>query len=145
MLKCTFLGSWAETPIQALREQLSALPRPKDTPKAQHAQLRKAKAQLQQELQALLSAHEAAIQRQVNTGTNYRHKLAMLAKKASEQRDTLLRRVGKASVDVLPRMIWIYEYERQGDDDWVSAKHDAKRFFRTLRHASATAVAGAAP
>ena len=130
--------------IQALREQLSALPRPKDTPKAQHAQLRKTHAQLQQELDALLSAQEAAIQRQVNTGTNYRHKLAMLAKKASGQRDTLLRRVGKESVEVLARLLWIYDYDRQGDDDWVSAKHDARRFFHTLRRVRAQAVADAA-
>ena len=34
--------------VEALRTQLSALPLPKDSPKAQHAQLRKAKAQLHQ-------------------------------------------------------------------------------------------------
>ena len=122
-------------PIHDLREQLSALPRPKDTPKAQHAQLRKAHAQLQQELDALLSAQEAAIQRQGNMGTHYRHKLAMLAKKASGQRDTLLRRVGKESVEGLSRLLWIYDYDRQSDEDWVSAKQDARRFFRTLRRA----------
>lgn len=131
--------------VQALRDQLSALPLPKDTPKTQHAQLRKAKAQLQHALQALLSAQEATIQRQVNKGSNYRHQLAMLATKASRASDTLLRRVGKASVDVLPRMIWLYEYERRGDDDWLTAKQDARRFFRTMQHARAQAVAGAAP
>lgn len=132
-------------PVQALQAQLNALPRPKDTPKAQHAALRKAKAPLQQDLDALLSAQETAIQRQVSTGTNYRRKLELLVTQARGQRDALLHRVGKMSVEVLPKMLWVYEYERQGDDDWRTAKRDARRFFRTLRQARAQTVAGAAP
>ena len=127
--------------VHALRTQLSALPLPKDTPKAQHAQLRKEKAQLQHALQALLSAQEAEITRHVTKAANARHKLATLVKTASGYHDTLLRTVGKASVDVLPRMIWIYEYDRQGDDDWRTAKREAKRFVRQVRQASAPPVA----
>lgn len=118
--------------VQALRDKISAIPLPKDTPQAHKAQLRKEKAQLQHELQALLSAQEATIQSQVNKIANYRHKLETLAKQASAHRDTMLRKVGKASVDVLPRMIWMYEYERRGDDDWHTAKKEAKSFFRQV-------------
>jgi hypothetical protein len=131
--------------VQAFRVQLSALPLPKDTPKAQHAQLRKDKARLQQELQALLKAQEAAITRHVTKAANARHKLETLVKTASGYHDTLLRTVGKASVDVLPRMIWIYEYDRQGDDDWRTAKREAKRFVRQLQHARGMPVAVEAP
>ena len=127
--------------IQALRAQLSALPLPKDTPKAQHAQLRKAKAQLHQQLQTLLKAQETEIAHHVKKAAHARHKLATLVQTASGYPDTLLRTVGKASVDVLPRMIWIYEYDRQGDDDWRTAKREAKRFVRQLRQASAQPMA----
>jgi hypothetical protein len=40
-------------------------------------------------------------------------------------------------VDVLPRLLWIYELDRQGEDDWRTAKREAKRFVRQVRHASA--------
>jgi hypothetical protein len=132
-------------PLSALRAQLSALPLPKDTPKAHQAQLRKDKAQLQQALQALLSAQEAAITRQVQQSSNARHKLATLVKTVQGYPETLLRKVGKASVDVLPRMIWIYDFERQGDDDWRTAKRDARRFLRQVRQTSTAAGAGEAP
>ena len=92
------------TQVQALRAQLSTLPLPKDTPKAQHAQLRKEKAQLQQALQ---KAQEAEIARQMKKGANAQHKLATLVKTANGYIDTLRDKVGKASVDVLPKMIWI--------------------------------------
>ncbi len=131
--------------IQALRAELSALPLPKDTPKAQHAQLRKDKAQLHQQLQTLLKAQETEIAHHVKKAAHARHKLATLVKTASGYPDTLLRTVGKASVDVLPRMIWIYEYDRQGDDDWRTAKREAKRFVRQLRQASAQPMAVEAP
>ncbi len=131
--------------VHALRTQLSALPLPKDTPKAQHAQLRKEKAQLQHALQALLSAQEAEITRHVKKAAHARHKFETLVKTASGYTDTLLRTVGKASVDVLPRMIWIYEYDRRGDDDWRTAKREAKRFVRQLRQASAQPMAVEAP
>ena len=131
--------------VHALRAQLCVLPLPKDTPKAQHAQLRKARAQLQQQLQALLKAQETDITRHVKKATNVQHKLETLVKTASGYHDTLLRTVGKASVDVLPRMIWIYEFDRQGDDDWRAAKREAKRFIRQVRHASAPPVAVEAP
>jgi hypothetical protein len=98
--------------VRALRAQLSALPLPKDTLKAQHTQLRKTKAQLHQELQALLSAQETEITRRVKQGATARHKLETLVKTASGYPDSLLAKVGKASVEVLPRMIWIYEYDR---------------------------------
>jgi len=127
--------------VRALRTQLSALPLPKDTPKAHQAQLRQQKAQLNQELQALLKAQEAEITRHVRKGTTARHKLATLVKTASGYHDTVLRKVGKASVDVLPRMIWIYELDRQGDDAWRAAKREAKRFVRQVRQASAPPVA----
>jgi len=130
--------------LSALRAQLSALPRPKDTPKAQQAQLRKDKAQLQQALAELLRAQEAAITRQVRQSANARQKLVTLVKTVEGYPDTLLRKVGKASVDVLPRIIWIYEYDRQGDDDWRTAKRDARRFLRQVRQARAQPVAGAA-
>ncbi len=66
-------------------------------------------------------------------------------KTASGYTDTLLRTVGKASVDVLPRMLWIYEFDRQGDDDWRIAKREAKRFVRQVRQASAPPLAIEAP
>jgi len=131
--------------VQALRAQLSALPLPKDTPKAHQAQLRKEKAQLNQELQALLKAQEAEITRHVKKHATARHKLATLVKTVSGYPDTLLRTVGKASVDVLPRMLWIYELDRQGDDAWRAAKREAKRFIRQVRQASAPPVAVEAP
>jgi hypothetical protein len=131
--------------VQALKAQLSALPLPKDTPKALQAQLRTQKAQLHQELQALLKAQEAEITRHVRKGANARHKLETLVKTASGYHDTVLRKVGKASVDVLPRMLWIYELDRQGDDDWRAAKREAKRFVRQVRHASAQHLAVEAP
>ena len=121
--------------VQALRAQLSALPLPQDTPKAQHPQLRKQKTQLQQDLQALLQAQEAAITRRITKHANARHKLDTLVKTVNGYPNTLLRTVGKASVDVLPRMIWIYEFDRQGDDDWRTAKREAKRFIRQVRQA----------
>jgi hypothetical protein len=127
--------------VQVLRAQLSALPLLKDTPKAQHAQLRKAKAQLHQELQARLKAQETEITRRVKQGATARHKLETLVKTASGYTDSLLAKVGKASVEVLPRMIWIYEYDRQGDDDWRTAKREAKRFVRQVRQASAPSMA----
>jgi len=131
--------------VQTLRAQLSALPLPKDIPKAQQAQLRKDKAQLQHALQALLKAQEAEITRRVKQGTHARHKRDTLVKTASGYTDSLLAKVGKASVEVLPRMIWIYEYDRQGDTDWRTAKREAKRFVRQLRQASAQHVAVEAP
>jgi hypothetical protein len=127
--------------VQALRARLSALPLPKDTPKAQHAQLRKERTQLQHELQALLKAQEAEITRRIKQGAHARHKLDTLVKTASGYIDSLVSKVGKASVDVLPRMLWIYELDRQGDADWRMAKREAKRFVRQLRQGSATPVA----
>jgi hypothetical protein len=130
---------------QEYAAQLSALPRPKDVPKAHHAQLRQDRAQLQHALDELLRAQEATITRQVTQSTNVRHKLATLVKTVQGYPDTLLRKVGKASVDVLPRIIWIYDFERQGDDDWRTAKRDARRFLRQVRQAHATPAAGEAP
>jgi len=131
--------------LSALRAQLSALPRPKDTPKAQQAQLRQDRAQLQQALDALLRTQETAITRQVTQSSNARHKLATLVKTVQGYPETLLRKVGKASVDVLPRIIWIYDFERQGDEDWRTAKRDARRFVRQVRQTSTAAGAGEAP
>jgi hypothetical protein len=131
--------------LHTLRTQLSALPLPKDTPKAQQAQLRKDKAQLQQALQVLLRAQEAEITRQVKQSSTARHKLATLVKTVQGYPETLLRKVGKTSVDVLPRIIWIYDFERQGDNDWRTAQRDARRFVRQVRQASTAAGAGEAP
>jgi hypothetical protein len=129
------------TQVQALRAQLSALPLPKDTPKAQQALVRKQKAQLTQELQALLQAQEAEIVRRLKRHANARHKLDTLVKTVSGYPDTVVQKIGKASIDVLPRMVWIYDYDRQGDADWRAAKREAKRFVRQLRQASAPPVA----
>ncbi len=131
--------------VHALRDQIGAILLPTDAPRAQKAQLRREKAQLQQALQALLRAQEADITRQVKQSSTARHKLATLVKTVQGYPATLLRTVGKASVDVLPRIIWIYEYDRQGDDDWRTAKRDARRFLRQVRQTSTAAGAGEAP
>jgi hypothetical protein len=131
--------------VHALRDQLGAFVIPADASRAQKAQLRREKTQLQQDLQALLSAQEAEIARHVKQGATARHKLETLVKTVHGYPDTLRRKVGKASVDVLPRMIWIYDFERQGDDEWRAAKLDARRFLRQVRQAHATPGAGAAP
>jgi len=130
--------------IHARRDQIGAFQVPTDASRAQKAQLRREKTQLQQALQTLLNTQEAEITRHVKQGATVRHKLAMLGKTVHEYGDTLRRKVGKASVDVLPRMIWIYDFERQGDDDWRTAKRDARRLVRQVRHARAQPVAGAA-
>jgi len=127
--------------VQVLRDQIGACAIPTDAPRAQQAQLRREKTQLQQDLQALLSAQEAEITRHVKQGATARHKLETLLKTVHGYPDTLRRKVGKASVDVLPRMIWIYDFERQGDDDWRAAKLDARRFLRQVRQARGTPVA----
>jgi hypothetical protein len=124
---------------QALRAQLSALPRPKDVPKAQQAALRKEHAQLQQALAELLRAQEAELTRQVKHSATARRQLETLVTTVRGYPDTLLRKVGKASVDALPRMIWIYDVDRQGDDTWRTAKRDARRFVRQVRHAHTAA------
>ena len=131
--------------VQALRDQLRTFAIPTDAPKAQKTQLRREKTQLQQALQALQSAQEAAITRQLKQGATARHKLETLVKTVHDYPDTVRRKVGKMCVDVLPRVIWISEYERQGDDDWHSAKQDARRFVREVRRAHAQPVAVAAP
>jgi hypothetical protein len=131
--------------VQALRAQLRALPLPTDTPKAQQAQLRKEKAQLHHALQACLKAQAAEITRQMKHHATARYKLERLVKTANGYQDTLLRAVGNASVDVLPRLLWIYELDRQGEDAWRTAKREAKRFVRQVRHASAHPVAGEVP
>jgi hypothetical protein len=131
--------------VQALRAQLSTLPLPKDTPKAQQAQLRKEQSQLQHALQGLVSAQEAEIKSRVKKDANVQHKLVRLVQTASGYPDTVLCPVGNASVDVLPRMLWIYEMDRQGDEAWRTAKREAKRILRQVRHASAPPRAVEAP
>lgn len=127
--------------VNALREQIRTFAIPTDAPKAQKTQLRREKTQLQQALQALQSAQEAAITRQLKQGATARHKLETLVKTVHGSPDTLRRKVGKTCVDVLPRLIWIYEYERQGGEDWHRAKLDARRFVREVRRAHAQPVA----
>lgn len=122
--------------VQALQAQLRALPAPKDTPKAQQAVLRKDRAQLTQDLQALGRAQEAEITRRLTHSTHARHRLEKLAKMANGYPATVLEKVGKASVDVLPTMVWLYAYERQGEDAWHEAKREAKRFLRQVRQAT---------
>jgi hypothetical protein len=131
--------------VQTLRDQIGAVAIPADASRAQKAQLRREKTQLQHDLQALLTAQEAEITRHVKRDATARHKLAMLGKTVNGYGDTLRRTVGKASVDVLPRMIWIYDFERQGDDDWRAAKLDARRFFRQVRQARVTPGGAEAP
>jgi hypothetical protein len=131
--------------VQALRAQIAAFAIPADASRAQKAQLRREKTQLQQALQALLTTQEAEITRHVKRAATARHKLAMLGKTVNGYGDTLRRKVGKASVDVLPRMIWIDDCERQGDEDWRAAKLDARRFVRQVRQARVTPVAVEAP
>ncbi len=128
------------TQVQTLRDQLAVLPRPKDTPKAEQPHLRHTKAQLRQELNTLLRAQETVIQRQVTAGTNARRKLEKLVAKTPGQRDMLVHRVSKVSRDVLPQMVWMYDYERRGDDDWRAAKRDVRRWLRTLRQAEVEAT-----
>lgn len=131
--------------VQALRDQIDALQVPTDASRAQKAQLRREKTQLQQALQTLLNAQEAEITRHVTRDATARHKLAMLVKTVNGYGDTLRRKAGKASVDALPRMIWIYDFERQADAAWRAAKLDARRFLRQVRQAHATSVAVEAP
>lgn len=131
--------------VQALQGQLSALPRPKDTPKAQQAQVRKQQTHLNQELQALLKAQEAEITRRLKRHANAQHKLDTLVKTVSGYPDSVVQKVGKASIDVLPRMVWIYDYDRQGEEIWRAAKREARRFMRQLRQAHAQPGAVAAP
>jgi len=131
--------------VQTLRDQIGAVAIPADASRAQKAQLRREKTQLQQALQALLTTQEAEITRHVKRDATARHKLAMLVKTVNGYGDALRRKVGKASVDVLPRMIWIYDFERQADDEWRAAKLDARRFVRQVRQARVTPVAVAAP
>jgi hypothetical protein len=130
--------------VQTLRSQLSALPLPKDTPKPQQAQVRKQKTQLNQELQALLKAQEAEIASRLKRHANARHKLDTLMKTVNGYPGTVVQKIGKASIDVLPRMVWIYDYDRQGDETWRAAKREARRFLRQLRQAHAQPVAVAA-
>jgi signal transduction histidine kinase len=131
--------------VHTLRARIGAFAIPTDTPRAQKAQLRREKTQLQQALHTLLSAQEVEITRHVKQSATARHKLETLVKTVSGYSDMLWRKLGKASVDVLPRMIWIYDFERQGDDDWRAAKRDARRFLRQVRQGSGTPVAGEAP
>jgi hypothetical protein len=131
--------------VHALRAQIGAFQVPTDAARAQKAPLRREKTQLQQALQTLLTAQEAEITRHVKRSATARHKLAILGKTVNGYGDTVRRKVGKASVDVLPRIIWIYDFERQGDEDWRAAKLDARRFLRQVRQARATPVAVAAP
>jgi len=126
--------------VHALRDQIGAVAIPTDASRAQKAQLRREKTQLQQALQTLLTTQEAEITRHVTRDATARHKLAMLGKTVNGYGDTLRRKVGKASVDMLPRMIWIYDFERQGDDEWRAAKLDARRFLRQVRQARVTHV-----
>ncbi len=126
--------------VQPLQDQLAALPRPKDTPKAEQPQLRQTKAQLRQELNTLLRAQETVIQRQVTAGTNARRKLEKLVARTPGQRDMLVHRVSKVSRDVLPQMVWMYDYERRGDADWRAAKRDVRRWLRTMRQAEIEAT-----
>lgn len=127
--------------IQDLRAQLSALPLPKDIPKAQQAPLRKAKTQLTQALQGLLKAQDAEIARRVQRHANARHKLDTLVKTTQGYQETVLRKVGKLSIDVLQDIIWIYEWDREGDDTWRAAKREAKRFVRQVRQTSGPPMA----
>ena len=128
--------------VHALRDQLGTFAIPTDASRAQKTQLRREKSQLQQALQTLLNAQEAEITRHVKHGATARHKLETLVKTVHGSPDTLRRKVGKMCVDVLPRLIWIYEYERQGGEDWHRAKLDARRFVREVRYAHAKPVAG---
>lgn len=130
---------------QALREKIRAIHIPKEAPKEQKATLRKEKEQLNQELQELLSAQEAEIKSRVNKIAHERQKLETLAKKASVPREHMMGKVGKAIVDVLPRIIWIYDFERRGDEDWHTAKKEAKSFFRKVLKARAKNVAVDSP
>jgi hypothetical protein len=131
--------------VQALRDQIGAVAIPTDASRAQKAQLRREKSQLQHDLQALLTAQEAEITRHVKRAATTQHKLAMLGKTVNGYGDTLRRKVGKASVDVLPRLIWLDDFERQADEDWRAAKLDARRFFRQVRQARGTPVAVETP
>ena len=129
---------------QTLREHIQALQIPADADKARKSQLRKEKTQLQQTLKALVSAQEAEIARQIKSRANARHKIEMLAKMVNGYPHSLLRKFGKACVDALPGIIWIYQYEQEADETWRQAKRDARRFMRHIQQAQACPEAVAA-
>ena len=52
----------------------------------------------------------------------------------------LIPTVSKVSRDVLPQMVWMYDYERRGDADWRAAKRDVRRWLRTVRQAEVEAT-----
>lgn len=130
---------------QALREKIRAIHIPKEAPKEQKATLRKEKEQLNQELQELLSTQEVEIKSRANKIAHERQKLETLAKKVSVPREHMMGKVGKAIVDALARIIWIYDFERQGDEDRHTAKKEAKSFFRKVLKARAKNVAVDSP
>ncbi len=122
---------------QTLRAHLQAFEIPADTERARKSQLRKEKTQLQQTLKALVSAQEAEIARQITSRANARRKIEMLAKMVNGYPDSLLRKCGKACVDALPDIIWIYQYDQDADETWRQAKRDARRFVRQIQQANA--------
>jgi len=110
--------------VHALRDQIGAVAVPADAARAQKAQLRREKTQLQQGLQTLLTTQEAEITRHGKHSATARHKLETLVKTVNGYPHTLRRTVGKASVDMLPRMIWIYDYDLEGQVSCRGTGHD---------------------
>lgn len=123
--------------IQNARAQLSALPRPKDVPKTRHAQLRNDRAHWQKTLDSLLHEQEAAIAGQVKRSVNIRQRITTLAKMVDGYPEVLIRKFGKTIAETLPHIVWIYDWDRQGDDTWRQAKRDGRRFVRDVRQAHA--------
>lgn len=132
------------TQVEGLRAQLSTLPLPKDTPKAQQAQVRKQKTQLNQELQALLKTQEAETTRRLRRHANARRKLDTLVKTLNGYPESVMQKVGKASLHGFSDMVWTHGYYQRGDADWRAAQREVRRFVRQLREAHAQPVAVAA-
>ena len=120
------------TQVQEAQAQLAAVVIPAEATRAQKTQLRREQTQRRQALQTLLEAQEAAITRQLKQRAAARQKLETLVTLVHGYPATLRRKLGKASVDVLPRIVWIYACEREGGEVWHGAKQEVRRLLRAV-------------
>lgn len=131
--------------VQEAQAQLAAVVIPAEAPRAQKTQLRREQNARRHALQTLLDAQEAAITRQMKQSASARQKLETLVKLVHGYPATLRRKLGKASVDVLPQIVWIYAYEREGGEVWRGARLEVRRFLRTVPPPATAAAALPAP
>ena len=127
--------------VQEALAALAAVVIPAEAPRAQKTQLRREQNTRRHALQTLLDAQEAAITRQLKQRVAVRQKLATLVTLVYGYPATLRRKLGKVSVDVLPRMVWIYACEREGGDVWHGAKQEVRRVLRAVPPAPASSGA----